>query len=181
MHTVLWRFARDVASVLTPRSRGRHNSQGAVVHRLGLASELVRLGLVSVSSCEGLGLGLASVSTTKASCISLRFTPYLLMVKNPGKIIQDPRKNPDPIQKADRFVPSFFLKNIVNISSRLFDIFCTQTRRHTDRCENITSLAEVKTRSHLSVLKPQLAADSDITITITITIILIKNATDVRK
>ena len=35
-------------------------SQGAVVSRLSLASELVRLGLVSVSSSEGLGLGLAS-------------------------------------------------------------------------------------------------------------------------
>ena len=32
---------------------------------LGVASELVRLGLVSVSSSEGLGLGLASVSTKK--------------------------------------------------------------------------------------------------------------------
>ena len=47
---------RDVASVLTPRSRGRL----AVVPRFGLASEVVRLGLVSVSSSEGLGLGLAS-------------------------------------------------------------------------------------------------------------------------
>ena len=35
-------------------------SRGAVVPRLDLASELVRLGLVSVSSSEGLGLGLAS-------------------------------------------------------------------------------------------------------------------------
>ena len=35
-------------------------SRGAVVPRLGLASELARLGLVSVSSSEGLGLGLAS-------------------------------------------------------------------------------------------------------------------------
>ena len=35
-------------------------SQGTVVPRLGLAPELVRLGLVSVSSSEGLGLGLAS-------------------------------------------------------------------------------------------------------------------------
>ena len=35
-------------------------SRGAVVPRLGLASELVRLGLISVSSSEGLGLGLAS-------------------------------------------------------------------------------------------------------------------------
>jgi len=41
--------------------------------RLGLASELVRLGLVSVSSSKGLGLGLALVSssTKKASCTSL--------------------------------------------------------------------------------------------------------------
>ena len=38
------------ASVSTP-------SQGAVVPRLGLASELVRLGLIS--SSEGLGLSLA--------------------------------------------------------------------------------------------------------------------------
>ena len=44
---------RDVASV-------SRQSRGAVVPRLGLASELVRLGFVSVSSSEGLGLGLAS-------------------------------------------------------------------------------------------------------------------------
>jgi len=35
-------------------------SHGAVMPRLGLASELVCLGLVSVSSSEGLGLGHAS-------------------------------------------------------------------------------------------------------------------------
>jgi len=48
----------DVASVLTPRYRGRLEARA--VPRLGLASELVRLGLVSVSSSEGLGLGLTS-------------------------------------------------------------------------------------------------------------------------
>ena len=47
-------------------------SRDAVVPRLGLASELVRLGLVSVSSSEGLGLGLALVSSKKASCTSLQ-------------------------------------------------------------------------------------------------------------
>jgi len=47
---MMWMW--DVASVSSP-------SRGAVVSRLGLASELVRLGLVSVSSSEfGLGLGL---------------------------------------------------------------------------------------------------------------------------
>jgi len=52
----------DVASVLTRRSGGRLEAQysAAVVPRLGLASELVRFGLLSVSSSEGLGLGLVS-------------------------------------------------------------------------------------------------------------------------
>ena len=44
--------------------------------RLDLASELERLGFVSVSSSEGLGLGLASVSTKKASCTSLVLAQY---------------------------------------------------------------------------------------------------------
>jgi len=57
--TLTHSLGRDVASVLTPRSRGRLEAR----RRLGLASELVRLGLVSVSSSEGLGLGLASVWT----------------------------------------------------------------------------------------------------------------------
>ena len=35
-------------------------SRGAVVPQLGLASELVHLGLLSVSNSEGLGLSLAS-------------------------------------------------------------------------------------------------------------------------
>jgi len=51
---MMWTW--DVASVLTSRSRGRLEAP-----RLGLASELIHLGLVSVSSSEGLGLGLASV------------------------------------------------------------------------------------------------------------------------
>jgi len=46
----------DLASVLTRRSRLSRPSRGAVVPQLGLATELVRLGLVS--SSEGLGLGL---------------------------------------------------------------------------------------------------------------------------
>jgi len=53
--------ARDIASFLMPQSRG------AVVPRLGLASELVRLGLISVWHSEGLGLGLASAWIVSAS------------------------------------------------------------------------------------------------------------------
>ena len=52
---------RDVASVLTCRSRG------AEVLHLSLASDLVCLGLISVSSSERLGLGLASVWIVNAS------------------------------------------------------------------------------------------------------------------
>ena len=55
-------------------------SRGAVVPRLGLASELVRFGLIIGLNCQRLGfgfglrlqgLGLASVSTKKTSCTSL--------------------------------------------------------------------------------------------------------------
>jgi len=63
-------------------------SRRSIVPRLGLAAELVRLGLVSVSSSKGPGLGLASawivnasasvsgfkvsISTKKSSCTSLQ-------------------------------------------------------------------------------------------------------------
>jgi len=66
---MIWMW--DVASVLTLDASVSRPSRGAVVPRLGLASELVRVGLVSVSSSEGLGLGLASVSTKKSSCTTL--------------------------------------------------------------------------------------------------------------
>jgi len=62
---LFWLFllphSRDVASVLTSRSRG------AVVPRLGLVSELLRLGLVSLSSFEGLGLGLQGLGFASRS------------------------------------------------------------------------------------------------------------------
>jgi len=59
---MMWMW--DVVSVLMPRS------QSAVVPQLGLASELVRLGLVSVSVSEGLGLGLASAWIVNASVLA---------------------------------------------------------------------------------------------------------------
>jgi len=74
---MMWMW--DVASVLTPRSGLWRPSRGVAVPRLGLTSEFVRLGLISVSSSESLGLSLASTwivnASVSVSCFKVSVSP----------------------------------------------------------------------------------------------------------